>query len=278
MSTVAHRPSEAGLLRLRIGTTLHPLTGGERRVGRSRNCEIRVDDDSVSRVHAAFVRRDGETLVEDLGSSNGTFVNGDRIQAPRAVRTGDAVRFGNLETQVEAASAAAAESAEAPPTSDYTVGIIPGPPAAIGWRVLAAALNLVLFLAGSLVPLAAYLAVDYLQTNLLAPGVRAPAPAIQSLVAGGCGALWVLYAWYYVIHGWARRGGTPGMRLCGLRLLDWHRRMPIGYLRAWLRLAAIVVTVLTLGLGFFTILIRRDRKALHDVLAGTQVVHRSRSL
>jgi len=276
MSTVAHRPSEASL-RLRIGTTLHPLAGGERRVGRSRNCEIRVDDDSVSRVHAAFVWRDGEPLVEDLGSSNGTFVNGERILRAHAVRPGDVVQFGSLEAQVEDATAAAAGTGEALPTSDYTVGIVPGPPAGIGWRMLAASLNLLLFVVGSLVPLAAYLAVDYLQTNLLAPGVSAPAPGIQSLVAGGCGALWVLYAWYYVIHGWARRGGTPGMRLCGLRLLDWHRRTPIGYLRAWLRLAAVVVTVLTLGLGFFTILIRRDRKALHDVLAGTQVVHRSRA-
>jgi uncharacterized RDD family membrane protein YckC len=68
------------------------------------------------------------------------------------------------------------------------------------------------------------------------------------------------------------------MRLCGLRLLDWRRRTPIGHQRAWLRLAAAIVTVLTLGLGFFMILFRRDRKALHDVLAGTQVVRRARAL
>lgn len=278
MSTVAHHRSEAGPLRLRIGTTLYALTGGERRVGRSRNCEIRVDDDSVSRVHAAFVWRDGQPLIEDLGSSNGTFVNGERIRRPQAVRAGDVVRFGSLEALLEDASAGPAAAAEALPTSDYTVGVMPGPPAGIGWRALAASLNLLLFATGSLVPLAAYLAVDYLQAHLLAPGVSAPAPGIQSLVAGGCGALWVLYAWFYVIHGWARRGGTPGMRLLGLRLLDWHRRTPIGYTRAWLRFAATVVTVLTLGLGFFTILFRRDRKALHDVLAGTQVVHRLRAL
>jgi uncharacterized RDD family membrane protein YckC len=278
MSTVAHRPSEAGSLRLRIGSTLHPLTGAERRVGRSRNCEIRVDDDSVSRVHAAFVWLDGAALVEDLGSSNGTFVNGERIRRPCVVRPGDLVRFGSLESRVEEASDVAVNAGAAPPTSDYTIGVIPGPPAGLGWRLLAASLNLLLFALGSLVPLAAYLAVDFLQTNLLAPGVSAPAPGVQSLVAGGCGALWVLYAWFFVIHGWARRGGTPGMRLCGLRLLDWQRRTPIGYNRAWLRLAATGVTVLTLGLGFFTIAFRRDRRALHDVLAGTQVAHRARAL
>jgi uncharacterized RDD family membrane protein YckC len=274
MSTVAHHRSEVGRLRLRIGSTLHALTGGERRVGRSRNCEIRVDDESVSRVHAAFVWRDGEPLVEDLGSSNGTFVNGERIRQAHVVRPGDVVRFGDLEALLEDAPIGPPAPGEPLPTADYTVGVIPGPAAGIGWRVLAASLNLLLFVAGSLVPLAAYLAVDYLQSDLLAPGIGAPAPGVQSLVAGGCGALWMFYAWFYVIHGWARRGGTPGMRLLGLRLIDWHRRTPIGHTRAWLRLAATVVTVLTLGLGFFTILFRRDRKALHDVLAGTQVVHR----
>lgn len=278
MNSVAHRRSEAGSLHLRIGATLHPLTGGERRVGRSRSCEIRVDDDSVSRVHAAFAWRDGAVLLSDLGSSNGTYVNGERIRAPHPVGPGDAVRFGSLDGVLEEAVPAAVTAGQPIEGSDYTVGLVPGEPAGLGWRVLALALNLVLFATGSLVPLAAYLAVGFLQANLLAPGVSAPAPGVQSLVAGGCGALWVLYAWFYVVHGWARRGGTPGMRLLGLRLLDWHRRTPIGYARAWLRLAATVVTVLTLGLGFFTIVLRRDRKALHDVLAGTLVVRRARAL
>jgi len=276
MSSVAHRPSETAPIALRIGDTLHPLTGREVRVGRSRNCEIRVDDDSVSRVHAAFVVRDGAATLSDLGSSNGTWVNDERLRAPRRVAVGDTLRFGSLEARVEDAPVAFAGAA--PPTSDYTVGLIPGAPAGLGWRFLAAALNLLLFVAGSLVPLAPVLAVGYLQGNLLAPGVDAPGVGVRALVAGGCGVLWLVYAFFFVLHGWARRGGTPGMRLLGLRLLDWRQRTPIGWARAWLRLAALAVTVLTLGLGFLTIAVRRDRRALHDALAGTQVVHRPRLL
>jgi uncharacterized RDD family membrane protein YckC len=276
MSSVAHPRSEPAPIALRIGDTLHPLTAREVRVGRSRNCEIRVDDDSVSRVHAAFVVRDGAALLSDLGSSNGTWVNDERLRAPRRVAPGDTLRFGSLEALVEDAPVAVGDAA--PPTSDYTVGLIPGPPAGFGWRLLAAALNLLLFVAGSLVPLAPLLAVGYLQGNLLAPGVDAPDVRVRALVAGGCAVLWLVYAFFFVLHGWARRGGTPGMRLLGLRLLDWRQRTPIGWARAWLRLAALAVTVLTLGLGFLTIAVRRDRRALHDALAGTQVVHRPRLL
>ena len=86
--------------------------------------------------------------------------------------------------------------------------------------------------------------------------------------------LWLLYAAYYVLHGWARRGGTPGLRLLGLRLVDWQQRVPIGYLRALLRALALMVTFLTLGFGFLLPLFRKDRKALHDLLAGTSVTHR----
>jgi uncharacterized RDD family membrane protein YckC len=96
----------------------------------------------------------------------------------------------------------------------------------------------------------------------------------KSVLAGACGALWLVYFFYYVVHGWARRGGTPGMKLCGLRLLDWRQQLPIGYGRAFLRLAAGFVTVLTLGLGFLLVLIRKDRTSLHDFMAGTTVVRR----
>ena len=136
--------------------------------------------------------------------------------------------------------------------------------------------DLVIFVAGLAIPLAPLLAIYLAETYLLSPGVSTGSNQVRSLVAGGCGALTVLYAWYYVVHGWAVRGGTPGMRLCGLRLLDRRNRVPIGYTRAWLRVAAVLATVATLGLGFLPCLFRRDGKALHDILAGTSLVHRPR--
>ncbi len=245
-------------------------------VGRSRSCEVRLLEDSVSRLHAAFVWRDTALWVEDLGSSNGTFVNGRRIDAPCRVKVGDVIRFGALRGTIVGAAGDVPNpvpDAETPP-HDYTVGVLTAPPAGFGRRLLAAALDLVLFTVGSLVPFLPLLAAVGAERFLLTPEVIPPPSRTMAVIAGGSGALWILYAWYYVIHGWARRGGTPGLRLAGLRLVDWRRRVPIGYSRALLRLVALLVTALTFGLGFLTAALRRDRKALHDLLAGTQVVRR----
>jgi len=64
-------------------------------VGRSATCQITIDDTFVSQVHARIDQRDAEVVVEDLGSTNGTFVNGNRLGAPVTMRIGDRVQFGN---------------------------------------------------------------------------------------------------------------------------------------------------------------------------------------
>jgi pSer/pThr/pTyr-binding forkhead associated (FHA) protein len=64
-------------------------------VGRSANCQITIDDTFVSQVHARISQRDASVTVEDLGSTNGTFVNGNRLSAPVSMRIGDRVQFGN---------------------------------------------------------------------------------------------------------------------------------------------------------------------------------------
>lgn len=64
-------------------------------IGRGPGCQFVVTDLSVSRTHAEL-RRTGDTwLLTDLGSMNGTLVNGYRIVAPARVRPGDEVTFGN---------------------------------------------------------------------------------------------------------------------------------------------------------------------------------------
>jgi pSer/pThr/pTyr-binding forkhead associated (FHA) protein len=70
------------------------------RVGRDTECEIFLVDPSVSRNHATVEPVDGELVVRDAGSTNGTFVNGQRIQL-RSVRPGDVVAFGKTEMRVE---------------------------------------------------------------------------------------------------------------------------------------------------------------------------------
>ncbi|HMG20348.1 MAG TPA: sigma 54-interacting transcriptional regulator [Kofleriaceae bacterium] len=64
--------------------------------GRSRGATITLDSDKVSRMHAR-VRRIGDAIeVEDLGSRNGTRVNGDKIEGPRRLSTGDEVSVGPI--------------------------------------------------------------------------------------------------------------------------------------------------------------------------------------
>ncbi len=90
--------------------------------------------------------------------------------------------------------------------------------------------------------------------------------------------IWIA-AWYaYFVVGWGLFGATPGKALLGLRVVDHRRRFPVGAGRALLRLAAYSVSAVTLGLGHLLVLLRRDRRALHDILAGTRVVRRSEAL
>ncbi|HLB61821.1 MAG TPA: FHA domain-containing protein [Actinomycetota bacterium] len=63
-------------------------------VGRAETCRIQPEDTYISQMHARFLSRDGDWYVEDLGSTNGTFVNEERIQAATPVKAGDKVRVG----------------------------------------------------------------------------------------------------------------------------------------------------------------------------------------
>ncbi len=63
-------------------------------VGRGESCSIRVEDSYVSQQHARLFLRDGSWLVEDLGSTNGTYLNDQRVTSPMPVRPGDLVKVG----------------------------------------------------------------------------------------------------------------------------------------------------------------------------------------
>jgi FHA domain-containing protein len=75
---------------------------GEVTIGRAGGCGITLSADTfVSQVHARVFDRDGDLFVEDLGSTNGTYLNGAPVQAPTKIRRGDRVRVG--QTEMEAA-------------------------------------------------------------------------------------------------------------------------------------------------------------------------------
>ena len=78
--------------------TILPLAEGENVVGRSPNSGIWIDAGSVSREHAHIFIANGRATVEDRRSTNGTFVNGERIAAPHPLTNGTLLTFGSEET------------------------------------------------------------------------------------------------------------------------------------------------------------------------------------
>ncbi len=73
---------------MKVRAQLVPLEGGEAveitkdmtLVGRKEDCDLRLDHKSVSKLHCVIVKTDGLLLVRDLGSTNGTRVNGQRVR------------------------------------------------------------------------------------------------------------------------------------------------------------------------------------------------------
>ncbi|MGO9788374.1 MAG: FHA domain-containing protein [Solirubrobacteraceae bacterium] len=75
-------------------------------IGKASDNDVALSDDpAVSRLHAAVERFAAGWVVTDLGSSNGTWLNGDRVTHPRRIRDGDEIRVGQTRLIVRAASA-----------------------------------------------------------------------------------------------------------------------------------------------------------------------------
>ena len=104
-ATIRRVPSEAARVMLVVydGEAPVPTTrvveladGGRVTVGRSRTADIVVDSERISRVHASFARTGVDVEVSDLGSRNGTWVNGEQIAGPRRLVSGDEVLIGSV--------------------------------------------------------------------------------------------------------------------------------------------------------------------------------------
>ena len=79
--------------------TLPDLVGAHLVIGRSSACQIVLGDDTVSRRHAELRFEDGRWLLRDLGSSNGTYVNG-RWVTESEVRAGDVIHLGGCQLRL----------------------------------------------------------------------------------------------------------------------------------------------------------------------------------
>jgi hypothetical protein len=104
------------------GQRLEPRDGLT--VGRQ-GCDVTLPHPQVSRHHATFHVRDDRVVVEDNGSRNGTFVNDERLDAPRGLVAGDLVKVGETVWRVEAA----APGTKAGSQSQQPRGDVPPPPA-----------------------------------------------------------------------------------------------------------------------------------------------------
>ncbi|WP_122820547.1 FHA domain-containing protein [Varibaculum vaginae] len=94
--TIAQLPEGSALLVVVRGPNLGArflLNAEKVSVGRKPNCDIFLDDVTVSRKHAVFVRDDTGYVMRDAGSLNGTYINRERVDSAH-LKTGDIVQIG----------------------------------------------------------------------------------------------------------------------------------------------------------------------------------------
>jgi predicted component of type VI protein secretion system len=107
------------ILALNMRAQLVPLDGGSpidvarelTLVGRKEDCDLRLDHKSVSKLHCVIVKTDGLLLVRDLGSTNGTRVNGQRVRRA-ALLPNDKLTIANFHYRILFGAAAAPPSPE----------------------------------------------------------------------------------------------------------------------------------------------------------------------
>jgi predicted component of type VI protein secretion system len=89
------------VLRGRSASTALKLGDGVTTAGRHDDCQLRIKSSEVSRRHCQFFEKNGMLLVKDLGSSNGTLLNGKKIEGQRVLEPGDELVIGPVKLRVE---------------------------------------------------------------------------------------------------------------------------------------------------------------------------------
>jgi hypothetical protein len=127
---------------------IYPLEQAELTIGRDTSNAIAINDAEVSRKHARLTLRGTEYVIEDLGSTNGTFISGQRLSAPYTLRPGDLISLGeNIvlifeavsdpnETMIASRKAVRAAAAAVPPPAPAPAAV---PPPAYSGQVPATA-------------------------------------------------------------------------------------------------------------------------------------------
>lgn len=115
---------QLNIIRGRGASETVKLVDGVTTVGRQDDCQLRIKSSQVSRKHCEIFEKKGLLLVKDLGSSNGTFVNGQRIDGQRVIEPGDMLTIGPVKLKVS-------KVGEAAPTRPATAAVKPGDTAVV---------------------------------------------------------------------------------------------------------------------------------------------------
>lgn len=102
-----------------------PLATKKFLIGREQDCHLRPNSELISRHHCVFAVDDFSVRVRDLGSTNGTFVNDERVRGEAALQSGDRIRVGKLDFELVIGEPVAAT---APPRSGDSSQLLPPVP------------------------------------------------------------------------------------------------------------------------------------------------------
>ncbi len=69
--------------------------GAETTIGRAAGCQVTIDDSYASQLHARVFQQEGKLYVEDIGSTNGTYLNRKKVTGPMVLQRGDHLQIGN---------------------------------------------------------------------------------------------------------------------------------------------------------------------------------------
>jgi len=147
----------------------YPLEGDQLTIGRDSNNGVVINDSEISRKHARLTFQGGKYVLDDLGSTNGTFVNGQRLVGPVVLKSGDVVSLGEqivlmfdvLSVDAGATVISSRKSAPAPVVPPPAPVAAPPPPSYSTPLTPAKRNNTLLYVIGGLVVLCVCVGVVY---------------------------------------------------------------------------------------------------------------------
>lgn len=120
---------ELHVVRGRSATQALKLADGINSVGRHDDCNVRIKSSEVSRKHCELFEKSGRLILKDLGSANGTFVNGKKVEGQLVLEPGDELSLGGVKLRVakigEAPSSGTPKATKAPSDTAISQAVSP---------------------------------------------------------------------------------------------------------------------------------------------------------